>query len=99
MTSFGTKETTEYPRMKYAMDQRDWVRAADENVPKFEVEASELQQNAARLFAEWQKLPLDLQKRYSFCQDGNQRSYAEARMYLWRTIYYNGMRQANLPYD
>lgn len=77
----------EYERMKYAHDQRAWVKAADEKIPKLLDIASGLQQRAAE---NWQ-----YQSLYPFMRDMVAADYAEARMYLFRAIYYNGMREAN----
>lgn len=79
--------------MKYPHDQREWVKAADENVPKYLAEASRLQNEAASAFVDWQEMPATCKLPY--LQQHIAGIYAEARMYLFRALYYSGMREAN----
>lgn len=81
---------TEYFRMNYAVDQRDWVRAAAENIPLFEAEAIKAQQRSARAY-EYTRTMGSSRFMYQRASD----EAAEARMYLFRAIYYRGMAYAN----
>lgn len=79
-----------YERMKYGHDRRAWVKAADEQVPEMLGLAAEAQQLAARCFASYQVLPSD------YMRNAVAETYRDARMFLFRAIYYQGMRRANL---
>lgn len=86
-----------YERMKYAHDQREWVKYADEKLPALREHTSMLQQQAAKAFADWQIINSMWKNPYSFSQRLVSECYASAHYSLLRVIYYEGMRRANLP--
>lgn len=43
-------QSTEYPRMLYAHDQREWVRIANKEIPEYEELLLGLQKESAELF-------------------------------------------------
>jgi hypothetical protein len=86
----------EYPRMKYSNEQRDWVRAAEEKLPGLLEEASKAQKRAAETFEAMQHIEYSIKLRI-YWLDLTREAYQEAHMLLNRVLYYEGMRQANLP--
>lgn len=87
----------EYPRMKYASDQREWVRAADEQLFEMEQLCSEFQQQAAEDYKLWMEAGPEQQAIWSMIHSLVHLRYADARALLFRCVYYKAMRQANLP--
>lgn len=76
--------------MKYGHDQREWVRTANEKLPQLIEQAKKLQLDAAEAWRACQAMP-------SLGHTWVSEMYADARFALLRVIYYQGMRNANLP--
>lgn len=85
-----------YPRMKYGHDRREWVKAANENLPKLIEEAIWYQKKAAENFFWWEGLTFEEKEAHSYMLPFMAEEYAEARRKLWRVLHYQGMHQANL---
>ncbi len=87
----------QYERMKYGHDQREWVKTADELLPELIAKASKAQEHAAAAYAytEW-ALERNI-KLYSYWFEFRRAASNEAIMLLNRVLYYQGMRNANLP--
>lgn len=88
---------TDYPRMKYASEQRDWVRVADEKLPTLIQEATNMQLHAAHMYADYQLMTLEQKLKWPWAQQMVSETYKDAHMRLLRVLYYQGMRNANLP--
>ena len=81
---------SDYPRMKYAHDQREWVRMANEQIPQVEIELTKIQLESADLF---QAMQAGYNQSWSFnlSHDTNQRKHN----LMHRLIQLHGMRNAN----
>lgn len=86
-----------YERMKYAHDQRAWVKAADEKLPVLRATAIKMQLDAAAAFKEWSDLTWESKRRYKTLQSFHAEIYAKSRYATVQVLYYEGMRRANLP--
>ena len=82
--------------MKYGHDQREWVRAADEKLPGLIANACKAQQDAATAHAYIEHVRGTSIKLDQWLEIRRQAS-AEAIAALNRVLYYQGMRNANLP--
>lgn len=87
-----SEQSMPYARCTTSMDRRAWVDAANVQLPLFEAEASVLQKRAAEGSAFIREYPRMAHKAFRNVVD---ETYAEARMMLWRCIYYKAMREAN----
>lgn len=89
---------THYPRMRYRGDQRDWVKRADADLPGALAMAALAQKAAAELYANWDSADMRQRERYykTFLPI-LQESYDDAIKALYRVLYLEGMRRANLP--
>lgn len=86
-----------YPRMKYASEQRDWVRTADKQLPEMIRQAVKAQDDAkvAYEYLEWCLNRGSTLTNIAF--KARQEASENAIMLLNRVLYYQGMRNANLP--
>jgi hypothetical protein len=87
----------DYPRMKHPSEQRDWVRAVDERLPRVIEEACKAQDyaKAAHDYIVWCQSKGLVAKNEMF--ESRREASAEAIRLLYRVLYYQGMRNANLP--
>lgn len=78
-------------RMKYGHDQREWVRAADEQLPALRQHAIELQEVARRWYQVSTTTPFP--GVFGFRHEASN----EAIYALNKVLYYEAMRRINLP--
>ena len=83
-----------YERMKYASDQRAWVKYVDEKLPGMELHAARLQREAQEQWNVLQSMPMHY-KAMGFTQRLVSECYKEAHSKLLQCIYYKAMREAN----
>lgn len=81
-----------YPRLKYANERRDWVRAAEREIPKLEALAVQAQLNSARAY---ELTRIEPRFRQDLFYQLAKSEADDARMYLFRAIHYRGMMDAN----